>query len=133
MKWNLTDSSTLPRPSSTTEAKEKMSVEPAYIPRVVLDTNIILRGLLSPHSASSKLLRRCENRDFIVLLSKHVIAEYRFIISSPQIRQRFPALNPTGIESVLARLRYVGELVDVRRRFAFPRDPRDAKLLELAV
>ncbi len=97
-------------------------VSPA-IPRIVLDTNIILRGLLSRKSAAAQLLTRCEKRDVIVLLSDKVLAEYRFIITSPEIQDRFPSLDHACVELILARLRYLSEWMHVNRRFAFPRIP----------
>lgn len=45
--------------------------------RIVVDTNTLLRGLVSATSAAAKVRRAAEQRLFIPLLSKPVLDEYR--------------------------------------------------------
>lgn len=102
--------------------------------RVVLDTNVVLRGLASERSVAARLLAAAERRRFITLLSKAVLKEYRAILFDPEVRERFPSMTDIAIETKLARLLYVGELIrDVRVRFSLPRDPRDEPFIELAI
>lgn len=106
----------------------------AAVPRVVLDTNILLRGLASERSDAAKILDAAETRGFTMLLSRPVVAEYRAVLLDPKIRARFPRLTPDHVELTLARLAYLGELVrDIRVRFSLPRDPRDERFLALAI
>lgn len=53
--------------------------------RVVLDTNILLRGLLNMRSASGRVVEACDSRVVVLLLSKPVISEYRAVLTAPQL------------------------------------------------
>jgi putative PIN family toxin of toxin-antitoxin system len=81
---------------------------------------------------SGRILRACENRAVILLLSRPVIAEYRFVLGSPDITDRQTDITHESVELVLRRLRYVGEyLKKVKARLE--RDRRDEKFVELAI
>ncbi len=102
--------------------------------RAVLDTNVLLRGLLNTKSASGRILEEVEKREVILLLSRPVVGEYRAVLSDPVVVDRFPELKLERVEIALRRFRYFGEYRrSVRARFDFPRDPRDEKLIELAI
>lgn len=107
---------------------------PATSLRLVLDTNVLLAGLVSKSSASQKTVDGLAARKVIPLVSSQVFAEYRHVLLSPIIISRFPNLTPRRVESVLHRLRYIGdEYRTTRISFDFERDPRDAKFIELAI
>jgi putative PIN family toxin of toxin-antitoxin system len=102
--------------------------------RVVIDTNTLLRGLLTHSSAAARVRRAAESRRIIPLLSKFVIDEYRAVLSDAIIGERFPELRPELIEITVRRLRFVGDYVRIpQSRFVYRRDPRDEKFLELAI
>lgn len=102
--------------------------------RVVLDTNTLLRALLSQTSAAARILTAAESRAFVTLLIKPLLDEYRAVLTDAETIERFPALSRRRVDVVLARLRFVGEVVHERRvRFDYPRNPSDAKFIELAI
>jgi putative PIN family toxin of toxin-antitoxin system len=102
--------------------------------RVVVDTNTLLRAMISERSPSRAVLELLETRKVIVLLSKPVLDEYREILTDPELVERYPILTPKRVELTLRRLRYVGDVYrKVNVRFELPRDPRDAKFIELAI
>lgn len=102
--------------------------------RLVLDTNVLFAGLVSESSASQRVVDALSARRAILLLSPFVLAEYRAVLLHPESLARFPHLTPQRIAVALQRLRYVAdECRVIRIRFAFPRDPRDAKFIELAI
>jgi putative PIN family toxin of toxin-antitoxin system len=102
--------------------------------RIVLDTNIVLRGLVNIHSPSGRIIGAMERRLAILLLSKPLLSEYRAVLTDPVIVTRFPELTEEKVEVALRRFRYVGEYVRViKARFEYPRDPLDEKLIELAI
>jgi putative PIN family toxin of toxin-antitoxin system len=108
-----------------------LSTEPL---RLVLDTNVLLAGLVSKSSASQKVVDVLQARKAIPLLSPPVLAEYRVVLSHPAITSRFPELTQRQIELALHRLRYIGdEYRKMRVKFQFQRDPRDAMFIELAI
>jgi putative PIN family toxin of toxin-antitoxin system len=102
--------------------------------RVVLDTNIVVRAFINPHSHSGRVLRACQDRRVVPLLSTAVLNEYRAIISRPSLVERYPELDRPEIGVALERLLYVSDFYRrIRVHFSFPRDPKDAALIELAM
>lgn len=102
--------------------------------RVVLDTNIFVRGLVNIRSYSGRILTACEDRRIIPLLRKSVLTEYRTILSHTEIVSRYPELEPKKVRVAIERLCYVGDVFPiVTARFKFPRDPRDEKIIESAI
>jgi uncharacterized protein len=101
--------------------------------RVVLDTNVLLRGVLNARSAAGRLVDACDSREFLLLLSRPLLAEYRAVLAHPEIVSRHPELTLERVELVLKRLRYVGDILSCHSRFEFARDPKDEKLIELAI
>jgi len=102
--------------------------------RVVIDTNTLLRGVLSETSATARVRRAAESRTVIPLLSKPVLDEYRAVLSHPSLLERFSALSTKNVAFLIQRLLFVGEYVrSPRARFEYSRDPLDAKFIELAI
>jgi putative PIN family toxin of toxin-antitoxin system len=99
-----------------------------------VDTNVVLRGLLNIRSASGQIVDAVDRRSVLILVSKPVLAEYQAVLSDPAVVDRFPELTVEKVEIALRRFRFVGEFLrEVRARFEYPRDPRDEKLIELAI
>jgi putative PIN family toxin of toxin-antitoxin system len=102
--------------------------------RLVLDTNIVLRGLVNIRSAAGRVLGAVDDRSVVLLLSRPVLAEYRAVLTDPVITDRYPELTTEKVEVALRRFRYFGEFVRiVKERFEYPRDPRDEMLIELSI
>jgi len=102
--------------------------------RIVLDTNVLLSGLVSPASASRTIVDALDRRRAVPLLSAPVLAEYRATLLHPSIQTRFTELTPWRVALALERLRYIGdEYRRVKTHFEFPRDPRDAMFIELSL
>jgi len=94
----------------------------------------MLRGLVSSASPAAEVIAAADDRQFITLLSRPVIAEYHDILTDEALTQRFPSLTRRRVETVIARLRYRGDyLRRVTERFEYLRDPLDAKFIELAI
>jgi len=101
--------------------------------RIVIDTNTLLRGLVTDNSAAAKALRAAEARLFVPLVSKPILDEYRAVLSNPMIVAKFPEITPDLVEVTLRRLRFVGDyLRSPKTKFELARDPRDEKFIELA-
>ena len=94
----------------------------------------MLAGLVSESSASQKVVDALQARKAIPLISPPVMAEYRAVLFHPDILARFANLTPKRVSMALYLLRYVAdEYRTIRVRFDFPRDPRDARFIELAL
>ena len=101
-------------------------------PRVVLDTNVLLRALMNRASRSREIVVACEARAAIAVLSKPLIDEYRRVLV--HLRTHDESITTFEIQSLLRRLRYFGDYQrKIRASFPFARDPTDAKLIELAI
>jgi predicted nucleic acid-binding protein len=62
------------------------------------------------------------------------MSEYRAVLLHPTIRARFTQLTPRLVSTALRRLRYVADEYETTGlKFHFPRDPRDAMFIELAI
>jgi putative PIN family toxin of toxin-antitoxin system len=102
--------------------------------KLVLDTNVLVRGLANRDSACGRLLRLCEDRVINTLLSRPVMREYRDVLTRDELTQPHAAINPHVVKLVIERLRYFADFIDpVRARFRYERDPYDACFLELAI
>jgi putative PIN family toxin of toxin-antitoxin system len=94
----------------------------------------LLRGLLNATSAAGRVVSACDRREVLLLLNKAVLGEYRYILNQPELVERFPQLTIERADESLRRLRYVGDIFDsLPAAFDYPRDPRDAKFIELAI
>jgi putative PIN family toxin of toxin-antitoxin system len=102
--------------------------------RLLLDTNVLLAGLVSESSASQKVVDSLKVRKVVPLISPPVMAEYRAVLLHPMILARFAHLTPRRVALALHHLRYIAdEYRTVGVKFEFPRDPRDAMFVELAI
>jgi putative PIN family toxin of toxin-antitoxin system len=107
---------------------------PLDCPRLVLDTNIVLRGVANADSAAGRVLRMCDLRVVMIILSKSVLAEYRAVLRNPDVVGHHSAITPQSVELLLRRLRYVSDWhAPVPARFRFARDPGDEPFIELAI
>jgi putative PIN family toxin of toxin-antitoxin system len=90
--------------------------------------------LVSESSASQKIVDALKARKAVPLISPPVMAEYRTVLLHPAIVARFAHLSLRRVELALHRFRYIGDEYRTDRvKFEFPRDPRDAKFIELAI
>jgi len=102
--------------------------------RLVLDTNVLVRGFINSGSDSGRILQLCEQRRAVTLLSSAVLREYRFILADTKLCARYPQLEQPEIAVAIERLIYVSDLYRrVGVRFDYPRDPKDSHLIELAI
>jgi putative PIN family toxin of toxin-antitoxin system len=99
-----------------------------------MDTNVLLRGLRDENSAAGRLLIAVLQRRILILANKPVLGEYRRVAESLLKVGRFSALTPRRINATLEQIKYFCEYVQLSpARFHFPRDPGDAKFIELAI
>ena len=96
--------------------------------RVVLDTNVLVSGLISPNGPPGEVLRDLESSPIVPCLSVRILDEYRNVLSRP--RFAFPAGTIAGL---LLRLEAAGERV-----VPFPHpeelpDPKDEVFLAVAL
>src|SRR5215469_16584736 len=97
--------------------------------RVILDTNVLLSGLLLSQGAPAKLLEAWERKLFTLVACDALIAELRDVASRPFFRAR---LRASAVELLAAGLRdFCFFCQDLPSGPTAP-DPKDSYLLALA-
>jgi putative PIN family toxin of toxin-antitoxin system len=92
-------------------------------PRVVLDTNVLVSGLLG--GTATDVIRRWRAGDFQMVLSTEIMAEYEDVLNRPKFR-----LPKWVVQDLLAYIRASAEWVTpVAEDSSIARDPSDDKFL----
>jgi uncharacterized protein len=100
--------------------------------RAVFDY-VLLQGLISPRGPAQRLLHAVQERKVLLLLSTHVLGEFREVASRPRVQRKY-RLTPAVVDSYCAALLADATIIeDVPHVFEFPRDPDDAHYIDLAV
>ncbi|PIQ89929.1 MAG: putative toxin-antitoxin system toxin component, PIN family [Candidatus Omnitrophica bacterium CG11_big_fil_rev_8_21_14_0_20_42_13] len=71
--------------------------------KVVLDTNVLVSGLLSPFSASGEIVRLAAHGALELYYDARIISEYQNVL----IRKKFP-FNPADVDDLLAQIKACG-------------------------
>jgi putative PIN family toxin of toxin-antitoxin system len=100
--------------------------------RVVVDTNVLLSGLIRPRGAPGAIVRALREGRIVPVLSRPMLEEIAAVLSRPWLRQKY-GLDQAAVETVLRFLVTRGELVEPRVEIRRCRDPRDDMFLEAAV
>lgn len=96
---------------------------------VILDTNVLLSGLLIAHGAPPKLLDAWERRLFTLVACDTLIAEFRQVAGRPFFKAR---LRASTVEIIVAGLRDFSFFCDDLPEGPTAPDPKDSYLLALA-
>jgi uncharacterized protein len=102
--------------------------------RVVIDTNVIVSGVLSRKGAPAELLNAWRERRFLLLSSSAIVAEVRAVLQYPRIRHKYH-LSDDEIEQTITLLEHDALLVagDVNVVGSVPDDPKDEMFLACAL
>jgi putative PIN family toxin of toxin-antitoxin system len=100
--------------------------------RAVLDVSILVRALIKPGGTVGPVLQRLCEGAYTLLYSEPLLEELVDVLSRPRIRDKY-GLGDEDVETVLLLLMLRGEPVSPDRRITACRDPRDDKVLEVAV
>ncbi len=102
--------------------------------RVVIDTNVIVSGILSCNGAPAELLNAWRERRFLLLSSSAIVAEVRAVLQYPRIRHKY-YLDDDEIEPTITLLEHDSLLVAGNSNVAgsVPDDPKDEMFLACAL
>lgn len=100
--------------------------------RVVVDTNVLLSGLIRPRGAPGAIVRALKEGRIVPVLSRPMLEEIGAVLSRPWLQEKY-GLDEAAVETVLRFLVTRGELVEPRIKIRRCRDPRDDMFLEAAV
>jgi len=102
-------------------------------PRVVVDTNLLVSGLIMPHGLPHRLIEEWRAGAFQLLITAAILAEYTTVLARPRFAAKY-GITPAIAAAVVRRMRAEG--VPVRAAETLPvtvRDPKDMHLLAAAV
>ena len=106
-----------------------MSVDP---PRLVIDTNVFVSGLISASGAPAKILRAIRQNRAIHVVSDPIVEEYLRVLDYPRIR-KFEKVSDEFIATIAAYLIYQTHRVELTSNVRMSRDPDDDVFLQTAV
>ena len=101
--------------------------------RIVIDTNVFIGSLISPHGSNREMIRRCLRREYQPLMGNALAAEYESVMERQEIIAKC-RLNREEIDRVLNAFLSVSEWVEIYYSWRPNlRDEGDNHLIELAV
>jgi putative PIN family toxin of toxin-antitoxin system len=102
------------------------------IPRIVLDTNIFISGLISPVGKPARILRAIRDKKVVHLVSDPIVDEYLRVLEYPHIR-RIKGITDVLVAEVASYLIHQTERVELFSVFDLSPDPDDNVFLATAV
>ena len=102
--------------------------------RVVIDTNVIVSGIISRKGAPAEILNAWRERHFLLLISPAIVAEVRSVLGYPRIREKY-TLSDQEIDQMISLLEHDAMLVPGIADVAgsLPADSQDEMFLACAV
>lgn len=97
------------------------------IPRVVLDTNVVVSALLKPQGLEDQVFRLALAGRLLLCLSPEVLAEYARVLSSPKFE-----FQPKEIATALRQLEKAGSLFSPARTLKISDHEPDNRFYECA-
>jgi uncharacterized protein len=104
----------------------------SFPPRLVIDTNVFVSGLISGEGSPSRILRAVRDKRAIHLVSDPIVEEYLRVLDYPRIR-KFKKITDAFVADIAAYLVYQTERVELRSRIRTSPDPDDDVFLSTAV
>ncbi len=101
-------------------------------PRLVIDTNVFVSGLISGSGPPAKILRAIQRKKAIHLVSDPIMEEYLRVLEYPRIR-KFKKITDAFIADIAAYLVYQTERVELVSDIKLSPDPDDDVFLETTV
>ena len=101
-------------------------------PRLVIDTNVFVSGLISAGGPPAQILRALREKRAIHLVSDPIVEEYLRVLDYSRIR-KFTKITDAFVADIAAYLVYQTERVELRSRIRMSPDPDDDVFLNTAV
>lgn len=97
------------------------------LPKVVLDTNVVVSALLNARGNEALVFDLCLARKLQLYVSKAILTEYEEVLRRPRFR-----LDSNHVTAVMQLIRKAAKTVKPTQRLAVCKDEDDNKLLECA-
>ena len=103
-----------------------------FRPRLVIDTNVFVSGLISGAGSPARILRAVRDKRAVHLGSDPIVEEYLRVLDYPRIR-KYKKITDAFVADIAAYLVYQTERVELQSRTAMSPDPDDDVFLNTAV
>ncbi|HDD62762.1 MAG TPA: putative toxin-antitoxin system toxin component, PIN family [Chloroflexi bacterium] len=100
--------------------------------RIVIDTSVLVSGLIRPQGAPGDVLRSLRDGKFAALYSNETIMEIVDVLGRNKFRQKYH-IEPDDISALINLIRLRGEAIVPEVTIIDCRDPKDNKFLEVAL
>jgi hypothetical protein len=100
--------------------------------RAVVDTNVLVSGIISEHGAPRQIVEAWQRREFTLLTSAHIVAEVMRVLHYPRIRDTY-SLSEADILLVRDTLLNDAAVLEDSYEVARSRDPGDNIFLACAL
>ncbi|MBM3293957.1 MAG: putative toxin-antitoxin system toxin component, PIN family, partial [Candidatus Aminicenantes bacterium] len=100
--------------------------------RAVIDTNILVSGLIKPDGPPGRILKALRDGRFTIILSSTLLEEIAAVLLFPRVRDKY-GIDRRARETLSDLLALRGDLVAPPERLRVCRDPDDDRILEAAV
>ena len=107
-------------------------VDEKFPPRLVIDTNVFISGLISGAGSPAQILRAIQHRKVIQLVSDPIVEKYLRVLNYPRIR-RFNKITDEFVANIAAYLVHQTQRVELISTLKLSRDPDDNVFLGTAV
>ena len=101
-------------------------------PRLVIDTNVFVSGLISASGAPARILNAVRLNRAIHVVSDPIVEEYLRVLDYPRIR-KFEKISDEFIATIAAYLIYQTQRVELISPVRISNDPDDDVFLQTAV
>jgi uncharacterized protein len=101
-------------------------------PRLVVDTNIIVSGLITTATPPARILDAVHSQEIVLLVSDEVVVEYLRVLEYPHIR-KYKKITDEVIRDMTSFFIEETERIEVLSMIKKSKDPDDDKFLSLAV
>jgi putative PIN family toxin of toxin-antitoxin system len=95
--------------------------------RVVIDTNVMVSGVLNPHGPPGRIINGVLSESFTVLHDDRILLEYREVLLRPTF-----GFSRSDVEVLLDFVQWAGEHVSAEPLALVLPDPNDLPFLEVA-
>ena len=97
--------------------------------KVVLDTSVLLSGLMVPKGVPGRIVAAWIDAQFELVMSLEQVGEVARVLAYPKIRDRL-CWDQERIESFIKQLHVRADVIDLGSTVAeMPRDPKDSPVL----
>ncbi len=100
--------------------------------RVVIDTGVLVSGLIRPQGTTGEVLRALRDGKFTVLYSNETIMEIVDVLGRDKFRLKYHIM-PNDISTLINLIRLRGEVATPKQKVTDCRDPKDDKFLDVAL